>query len=430
MRFPATSQDQVHDLARLIADQQIQIVMEFEGRIDAARLERSMRLLLDAEPILGCQFVGHPWRPYWERRNDLDQLVLCPVTETTRPSQDAMAFAARSIDSGSGAQVQARVFRGERDTLCIKVDHTATDATGAKEVTYKLADIYRRLGDDPAYRPTPNSHGSRSQDQVLSRFSLWEKWHAVRLTPSTAPEWGFPSNGGEETTGRAFVVRRLSPECLAALRKYGKHRRATVNDLLITAFYRSLFEVIKPVVGPPLAVMIPVDLRRYLPSGKAGAICNLSGAFLPSVARIPGESFEQSLGRVCSAVNAMKASRAGLGGVISLSLALRAGFGPMGLVARQMRGQSVRHGTANPVLSNFGLIDADLLSFGEVTLRDAYMLGPTLFAPGLMLAVSTFAGQMAFAIGAAVAATESCWVACLLDAFERELRSVAVTEST
>ncbi len=38
-------------------------VMTFEGRLDPARLARAARLLLDAEPMLGCRFVPGPGRP-------------------------------------------------------------------------------------------------------------------------------------------------------------------------------------------------------------------------------------------------------------------------------------------------------------------------------------------------------------------------------
>jgi NRPS condensation-like uncharacterized protein len=127
---------------------------------------------------------------------------------------------------------------------------------------------------------------------------------------------------------------------------------------------------------------------------------------------------------VSCAINAMKANRTGLEGMISLSLALRTGFAPMRLMAQQMRGQNIKYGKANPVLSNFGLIDPRRLDFGDAAVQDAYMLGPTLFAPGLMLAVSTFGGTMTFAVGLAPAATDRGTVERLLDVFDGELRSL------
>jgi NRPS condensation-like uncharacterized protein len=425
-RFPATSQDQVHDLARLVADQQIQVVIAFSGRVDEERMARALRLMLDAEPVLGCHFVDHPWRPYWQRRNDLDRLALCPVMETADPGQDMLRFATHPTDPTARPQVQAHLFRNGMDALCIKVDHGAADATGAKEVAYLVADIYRQLGDDPAYRPVPNLDGSRSQHQVLRRFSLWDKYGAVRHASGMQQRWGFPSSGGKHTSGRTFAVRRLGAERLEALRAYAKQHQATVNDLLVTAFFRSLFEVVNPEPNLPLPVMVPIDLRRYLPSGRAGAICNLASAFFPAIVRIPGEPFERSLFRVRSAIDAQKASRSGLGGAISISLALRTGFAPMRLVAHRIRGNSVRHGRSDPVLSNFGLIDPECLNFGDVTVKDAYMLGPTLYAPGLMLAVSTFDSTMTFAVGFSSVATETRIVERFLDLFERELPTAAL----
>ncbi|MDP8256323.1 MAG: hypothetical protein P9M14_11290 [Candidatus Alcyoniella australis] len=49
---------------------QIHAVLDLEGRIDRDRLAQAMRLLCDAEPVLGCRFVEHWAVPYWQRLSD------------------------------------------------------------------------------------------------------------------------------------------------------------------------------------------------------------------------------------------------------------------------------------------------------------------------------------------------------------------------
>ncbi len=77
----------------------------------------------------------------------------------------------------SAPQVKARIVRSggpnAKDTLCLKFSHVPTDGAAAKEGAYLLADIYRRLGEDPSWRPRPNIDGSRSARQISSR--LWPR---------------------------------------------------------------------------------------------------------------------------------------------------------------------------------------------------------------------------------------------------------------
>ena len=48
-------------------DNMIQVEMAFSHRLDPRRLKKAMALATDAEPILGCRFVYHRNRPYWQR---------------------------------------------------------------------------------------------------------------------------------------------------------------------------------------------------------------------------------------------------------------------------------------------------------------------------------------------------------------------------
>ena len=94
-------------------------------------MARAVRLTMDAEPVLGCRFVKHPWRPYWERRDDLDRLHLCSVVEPQDPESELWRFIAMPLDPYEDSQVQVRIFRSGTDTLCVRLDHLAADGAGA-----------------------------------------------------------------------------------------------------------------------------------------------------------------------------------------------------------------------------------------------------------------------------------------------------------
>ena len=50
-------------LMRAAGDMQINCVVDLPGRVDEDRLGRAVRLLMDAEPVVGCRFIVNWWSP-------------------------------------------------------------------------------------------------------------------------------------------------------------------------------------------------------------------------------------------------------------------------------------------------------------------------------------------------------------------------------
>ncbi len=89
----------------------IQLVTDLDGPADPERLGRALRLLLDAEPVLGCRFVPAPHKPYWARLKDweLDEAELLEVVRDDHPFDDGeVAFRwPLATDGLAGPQVKA-----------------------------------------------------------------------------------------------------------------------------------------------------------------------------------------------------------------------------------------------------------------------------------------------------------------------------------
>ncbi len=74
-RFRAVICDKMSFALMSLMDYQIHFIAEFNGMLDEERLARAMRLMLDAEPVLGSRFVKH-WRaPWWQREEGLPQRI-------------------------------------------------------------------------------------------------------------------------------------------------------------------------------------------------------------------------------------------------------------------------------------------------------------------------------------------------------------------
>lgn len=418
-RLPSVALDRLEHLVLAAADQQLHCVIRFAGHVDPDRLARAVRLTLNAEPVLGCRFVERPWRPFWERLAGLDERDHCPVETPADPQAALMQYIVTPVNLAAGPQVQARIFRGDDDLLCLKLNHAVADGGGVIEYAGLLATLYRRLAVEPDYAPRPNLAGDRSQRQVFRCIPLPARLAALRRSSIPTPAWGFLFSGSD-LSGRTVLVRRVDAPRVAALRAHARAHGVSFNDVLLAAFFRAFCAVLDPPTGVPLPVQVPINLRRYLSKGRAGALCNLAGSIYPALRREPGAPFAATLAQAHAAQAAAAAGLPGLGQALMLEATMAL---PYALAQRMattaMTGSQT--GKTHPFLSNMGVLDPAWVDFGDTAVADAYGVGPVLYPPGFFLALSTFRGVLTLATSFCHTAVEASRVARCLDLLVAEL---------
>lgn len=420
-RLPSVAMDRLEHLVLAAADQQLHCVIRFAGHVDASRLARAVRLTLDAEPVLGCRFVERPWRPFWARLPGLDARDHCPIETPADPDAALAHYIVMALDLAAGPQAQARLFRGADDLLCVKLNHAVADGGGVIEYAGLLAATYRALGADAGHVPHSNLAGARGLGQVFRRIRLPALLAALRRSTIPTPAWGFPAQG-KDLSGRSLLIRRVAADRVKAARAYAHNRGVSFSDVLLTAFYRALFEVLDPPVSVPLPVQEPVNLRRYLPGGRAAGISNLAGSIYPTITREPGATFEAALAQVHAARTAASAGLPGLGQALTLEAALALPYVlAQRLAVSAMSGAQT--GKTHPFFSNMGVLDPAEVDFGDVPVTDAYGVGPVLYPPGFFLALSTFQGMLTLATSFCHTAVDARRVAQCLDHLVAELPS-------
>ena len=428
--FKTVKSDKSLFCMRAVCDSLLHCVITFDGRIDEDRMAKAVRLTLDAEPVLGCRFVENSRKPYWQRRDDLDHRELCGVTETNHSGREVIRFLTLPIDPLRDPQVQARIFRDEHDTLCIKINHMVADAGGVKEYAYLLAAIYRQLAHSPSYKPASNISGCRGIRQVVSRFGLAAKLRMARRSfrdwqSNIRPprNWRMPlrHDGNVE---RSFAIRRIGPDRFSTLKDYCRAKQVTFNDVLVAACYRAFHQVIKPLPGTPLRLGTTVDLRRYLPDGKGETICNLAGFFLLNIGTDLGDSFDDALCRVRERMNQHKGDCLGLGanrfaifGIDAVPFAW--GQWLCHLILKWNHWLSTKD--VPPWLTNMGAIDPQQLNFGDSPVRDSFLSAPLAFPPLFVIGISGYRESITISTGFCQSAIDTATVELLLDAIESNL---------
>jgi NRPS condensation-like uncharacterized protein len=159
---------------------------------------------------------------------------------------------------------------------------------------------------------------------------------------------------------------------------------------MLTAYYRCLFQRLSLSSGKELRVPVMVDMRRYLEeTGEFKSLSNLSSTVITRLEFKPEEGFEGTLGRVKAIMDEKKGSDIGLNGFIKLKLVYQ-------IFGNRIANRLLRSSLKNPLIcmTNVGILDSELLSFGGLRPRDAFLCGSIKYKPHFQIAMSSYDGEL------------------------------------
>ncbi|EPR13626.1 condensation domain-containing protein [Ruminiclostridium papyrosolvens] len=405
--FPANGHDIYNYVARYnMANLQIQAIMKLDGRLDFDKLKQAVKLSIVVEPILGCRFIEDR-KPYWKPLDNINMIDFCTFEETENIDQAIHNFIRDDVDLDFAPMVNVRLIRsGRSDVLAIKMNHACCDGIGTQEYVQLLADIYTKLNQkNGTFEPEPRIAGRKDQDRMFAELGITNQ-DAIFIPGSDIcmPTWPFPwEQSGSNTI--LMSVSRLHSGHLEEISKYAKSLDATVNDYILTAYYRAMLEMGQPIYGVPMEIPVTIDLRRYLPDHKTMAIRNFSGSVNTRLIMLINEPFNRTLKRVSNMMKKIKKGYPGLQSAIGLERLENINFKET--LAYYQADTSKTQSTCPlyfgdkcvPTLSNLGILSKSLISFGNNTVIDAFILPPVVRAPGLLLMTSTYNSVLTLAVG-------------------------------
>ncbi|MDN7023821.1 condensation protein [Methanoculleus sp. FWC-SCC1] len=397
VRHPAPAFDVFNVLFERIYDPTIHLLFTLDGEVDEAAMREATQRLIAANPYLGSRFAVVDGLPVWEEippEQWEGAFVIVAGTADDPPAP---------LDVWHGPQVRVTLYRdGGRDRIAVTCHHGFCDAHGAATLAEQVFAAYRGIMDDPAFRPDPTGAYDRSTDRILALYSEEERRQARDAEEPFVDRWRFPN----ETTGRGtprVVHRTLPPERLARAKELGRRHGATVNDVLIGAFFLALMRIRRDPSDPgsPRSILTSADLRRHLGDLDACPPMNLSVAFdLPLVLPGEGAGLADIIGDVAAATARRKAENLGLGCILFYEDLMAGGMPAVEAFFDTMLERYQSSGQKNPVFSNLGIIDPDEYlpvpgkAGADLGLCDVRYL-PCVCRPyGFLMTAATFRGRM------------------------------------
>ena len=392
-KIRASSADKLMYYSHQYHDGQCRCVIQFDGRLDIILLTRAVELSLEVAPVLGYRFVYHPWQSYWKKDAISNLDVPFRHVETPDPGKETDRFLAELMDAQQGNQVSVGLIRSGNDTLVIKLSHMVADAMGLLDYIQILSHLYNHLQSNPDYIPLKSPKHKRGVGQVLRHVGITAMVKGFLHWRYPKSEWGFPQVSADFSAGE-FPVRLIGHERLKSIKAFCREKKVKFTDVITTAFYQALIDILKPVQDSRLPIQMTMDLRSYLPSGKAETICNLTGAFYPVIRYKTGKTFDQALNDVAKAIAAARERKSWFGGVLFLEMiTMLPGF-IQTWFASLVTKRELSGGTSHPFFSNLGVINPTLANFGDLKAVDLGLFGPVSYPPNFLATAYSFRGQL------------------------------------
>lgn len=379
---------------------QIHCAVYFDEHLDIDVFYKTTAITMKMFPILQSRFILGKI-PFWKVDEHLhDRAITILKCCDSEESSTVDRILTSTINFFEGPQIQFTVVKSEkRDILCIRLNHMVSDVGGLKDYLYQFSSIYTQLVLEG--NPTIDYAISRDFRQITSRLSTFKKLTILIRH--------YPKNKNLKTAGRSlhfdlsggsyassFILkRRLSSDKYETLHEYSKKQHVTINDILMTAFIRTIYRSMQISKTESITIPCPVDIRRYFTNIKESLFCNLSPVIFCNIGTDIGDTFQDTLAKVKFVMDGEKRNLPDAKIASNLKLQFLVSHIPFNwfkMVFLKI--------FPNPafVMTNIGIIQKEKLMFGKFEPSDIFMSGSVKEPPALQLAVSTYDHKLTFTI--------------------------------
>lgn len=387
--------DKMQYLFRNYYDRMMHCALFYNGTIDADVLTRVLHFQLDNVPVLHSRYHNNPVKPYWVVQ-DYKTDDFLTVRASDDLDRDIMAFVTQRIPITDNVQIKVGLFTKDgKSAIAFVVNHMCFDGGDLKYFVTKLCENYTKLlaGDENL----EIKHGTRSYDAVYSAMSEEDKKTAKSLyrnISAVKDEHFFPLTEKREGDVNRIVRRKLSAERFNAARLAGKAMGFTVNDIILAAYVRSLYEFGVCKDDERLTIPCMVDLRRHLAKGGLETGLTNHTGFMPVTIDGNGKDMRDMLDKVAKAMEKNKHDK--FLGLYSLPLLHLA----YAVFPHCISEQAIKLGYDNPLIgmSNIGSIKPSDYRMGDAVPEDGFYTGAVKGKPFMQLALTTFEGEVTFTI--------------------------------
>ncbi len=393
--YKAEMWDKMQYLFRAYYNRTMHAAYYYDGTIDEVALAQVYEAVIKEIPVLHSTYHNNFIKPYWTLNETFSASDFFTLIETDDPEKELDHFMGYTVPADGKVQMRACIIRSNgKDILATVVNHMCFDGSDMRYLNMKVVETYNKYKETGVIAPEIKK-GTRCADQVYYELPPEDQKIAKGLyknisTVENKVTFPFAQDDGSEKC--RLVREKLCRDDFLAMKAKGKSMGATINDVLLAAYFRALYNH----VGRKETITVPCmyDLRRYT-GGKSLGLTNMIGFMPCTISPDVGATMADTIRKIQEALKGAKEDK--FTGLYSLPL-LKLAYAIFPHFISEI---AIRMGYTNPYIgmSNIGIINPSEFGFNGLTLVDAFYSGAIKYKPYMQLALTTFQNEITFSVG-------------------------------
>ncbi len=379
--------ERVQYIAHKYNDTTIRFLLHYPGMLCPDTLCAATKAVIDSVDVLHASFIAKSRTSHWKVHTEYNAEDYFAVMECDgNPMKPAQSIALESIGHKDKCQMHVTLVQGEASSaVVVRISHLVVDGSDGKYLLNKLAESYRLQEQTETTTSLEVKNGSRSAMNAYSELHIKELTSLVKM-PFNGVKTEYPFNNPKEHGVLRMLRSTIPAEVLGEARKKAKEENATVNDLLLTACYRSYAKTINREGAMSISSMM--DLRNHCKDGISEGLSNMSGGLGTTLEIVPENSFKNDLKCIVEQTKTEKSNPlAGLDGMPVMHMATKT-F-PMWLL---LQVADVVYSALSLSLTNLGNIPCEPLIMRGLKPIEGVFGGPLKRKPSVQVGTASFDG--------------------------------------
>ena len=345
----------------MIYEPTMHILLEFDGRLNEKIFHEALIRYIESDPYLSSQFIEINNEFFWKKISESKIKDCFFLKENSGDAGNIFESALPPLDVYSGPQIRGIIYRNDsQDFILLSCHHGFCDAGGLKLMAKELFFVYKNLIANPKYRPEYKGWYYRGTDKILKGFSDNYLKIVSENEKPFSDKWAFPYEKKGRGTPKT-ALRTLNPKRLEKIKEFGKNNNATVNDIIIGAFFLALLKInsCNSEKGYEKSILTSADIRKYYGRDKENYPANLSVAFELSLYAKQSSELKDIIIQITEITKKLKSGDLGLGCIIFYEDMFLKGSSFIKNFFENMILSYDKTNFKNPVFSNTGIINSD-----------------------------------------------------------------------
>lgn len=374
-------------LAHKYNDTTIRFILRYPGLLSSEILCIAADAVINKVDVLHSSFIANSQTCHWRVNADYQISDYFSVLECDGdPVKVACGLAVQPVGHKDKCQFQVTLVKGsESCAVLIRISHLVVDGGDGKYLLNKLAEAYRIAEEDRNTDELVVKDGSRSAMNAYKQLGLQELKSLFKM-PFSGVKTIYPFADPKEHGALRMLRVTIPAETLGQARVKAKTVGASVNDLLLTACYRSYARTNR--LEGAMSISGMVDLRQHCKDGISEGLSNMSGGLSTTLEYAPGAPFTDQLTEIAGqTAEAKQNPLVGLDGIPMIHTATKTA--PMWVL---LKAADIVYSSLSLSLTNLGNIPCELLSMGGMKPCEGIFGGPLKRKPSVQVGAVSFDG--------------------------------------